>query len=385
MRLLLRAMTLPVVAVLAATPAVAQLKFVSLDIRVPIAPTAVPAAGKTILVYELRVTNLDRRQSKLTGIEVLADSAGPSLLTLGDSAVKAASRLAGASVAGGDSRTLPSGRQTVVYMWVSVPDGQPVPARLRHRITVATDDSAKVVADTLDQYYVPVRARQAVVISPPFGGGGGPWVAVNGPSNTSGHRRTAIPLTGEARIGQRFATDWIKLGPDGLAFHGDSLVNANWYGHGTPVVAVADGFVTEVKDGIIENVPFSPTMAVPITLETVGGNHVILDIGGGNFAFYAHLKPGSVAVKLGDRVKRGQQVGLLGNTGNSTAPHLHFHVGDGSSPLGAEGLPFVFEKFELLGWPQDGFEKLLKGWKATGPAVTKRREATLEDMVVKFP
>ena len=216
------------------------------------------------------------------------------------------------------------------------------------------------MADTVDRYYVPVRSRQAVAITPPFGGGGGPWVAVNGPSNTSGHRRTAIPLDGEAQIGQRFATDWIKLGPDGLAFHGDSLVNSNWYGHGTPVVAVADGIVTEVKDGIIE-------------------------IGGGNYAFYAHLKPGSVAVKLGDRVKRGQQIGLLGNSGNSTAPHLHFHVTNGNSPLGSEGLPFVFEKFELLDWPQAGFVTLLKGWKASGPAVAKRREATLENMVVRFP
>ena len=92
-----------------------------------------------------------------------------------------------------------------------------------------------------------------------------------------------------------------------------------------------------------------------------------------------------MAVKLGDRVKRGQQIGLLGNSGNSTAPHLHFHVTNGNSPLGSEGLPFVFEKFELLDWPQAGFETLLKGWKASGPAVAKRREATLENMVVRFP
>src|SRR5678809_947726 len=85
------------------------------------------------------------------------------------------------------------------------------------------------------------------------------------------------------------------------SFHGDSTKNANWYGYGTPVVAVADGIVTEVKDSIIENVPMSPTMAVPITLETVGGNHVILDIGGGVYAFYAHVQPGSLKVKLGDK------------------------------------------------------------------------------------
>ena len=100
MRRLLRVMPLPVVAVLAATPAAAQLKLVSLDIRVPIAPTPVAADGKTLLVYELRVTNLDRRQTKLTGIEVLAESAGPSLLSLGDSAVRVTSRLASRSPPG---------------------------------------------------------------------------------------------------------------------------------------------------------------------------------------------------------------------------------------------------------------------------------------------
>ena len=86
----------------------------------------------------------------------------------------------------------------------------------------------------------------------------------------------------------------------------------------------------EVKDGIPENVPGANSRAVPITLETVGGNHVIIDIGGGHYAFYAHLKPGGIRVKLGDKVKRGQVIGLVGNTGNSTEPHLHFHISDGN-------------------------------------------------------
>ena len=90
-------------------------------------------------------------------------------------------------------------------------------------------------------------------------------------------------------------------------------------------------------------------MAVPITLETVGGNHVILELAPGVYAFYAHLQPGSIRVKLGDTVNRGDPVGLLGNSGNSTAPHLHFHLTDGNSLLGAEGIPFEFDRFELLG------------------------------------
>ena len=366
-----------------ATPVAAQLRLEPFDIRVPSAPAAFPADGKTHFSYELRITNIDRREVKITGVEVIADSTGPSLLSLNDSAVKAATRLAGMPVAGGDSRTLASGRQTLLYLWVTVPSGGATPSRLRHRISYTTVDSAtSPVTESVEAFYVPVRTLTLATISTPFADG--PWVAVNGPSNTSGHRRTAIPLGGEAQIGQRFATDWIKLGPDGRAFKGDSLINANWYGYGVPVVAVADGIVTATKDGIIENVPFSPKMAVPITLETVGGNHVILDVGGGYYAFYAHLVPGSVKVKVGDRVKKGQQVGLLGNSGNSTAPHLHFHMGDKNSPLGSEGLPFLFDKFELLDWPKSGFGEMLKGWKATAAPVAHKKEVILENMIVRF-
>jgi murein DD-endopeptidase MepM/ murein hydrolase activator NlpD len=67
----------------------------------------------------------------------------------------------------------------------------------------------------------------------------------------------------------------------------------------------------------------------------------VLDLGGGTYAFYAHLQPGSLRVKNGDRVTRGRVLGLLGNSGNSTEPHLHFHVSDGMSPLGSEGLPYT--------------------------------------------
>jgi len=112
---------------------------------------------------------------------------------------------------------------------------------------------------------------------------------------------------------------------------------------------VADGIVVVVKDGIPENVPGRTSRAVPITLETVGGNHVIIDIAGGRYAFYAHLKPGSVRVHPGEHVRRGQVIGRVGNSGNSTEPHLHFHLSDGPSPLGSEGLPYAYDSFEIVG------------------------------------
>jgi len=362
----------------------AQLNLVGFDIRVPSPPMAVRANGATVLVYELRITNLGTKERAISALEVKAPDIASPLVSWSAAEVKAASRLGGAPPAS-DGSILPAGRSTLVYVWASVPDGAPVPRQLQHRLVVSPPDSATATRrDTLDGYVVMVRTGTPRAISPPFGGG--PWLAANGPSNTSGHRRTVVPIHGEARIPQRFATDWIKIGPDGTLFHGDSTKNANWYGYGTPVVAVADGIVTEVKDSIIENVPMSPTMAVPITLETVGGNHVILDIGGGVYAFYAHVQPGSLKVKLGDKVKRGQVLGLLGNSGNSTAPHLHFQLTDGNSPLGAEGVPFVFENFEQLDQLKGDVESQGVAWKQpAGPTRKAVREIPLENSIVRWP
>jgi hypothetical protein len=172
------------------------------------------------------------------------------------------------------------------------------------------------------------------------------WLARNGPSNTADHRRTFVAVNGVSRIAQRFATDWLMLGPDHRLWKGDSTVNRNWYGYGQRVRAVAAGTIIGIHDGVPENVPLSAQRAVPITLETVAGNYIIQQVGEKQFALYAHLQPGSIQVRRGQRVSPGDVVGLLGNSGNSGAPHLHFHLMDsGESPLGAEGIPFVFSEF----------------------------------------
>ena len=121
------------------------------------------------------------------------------------------------------------------------------------------------------------------------------------------------------------------------SYRGDPLKNSNYYAYGTPLLAVADGIVVETKDSIPENVPGANSRAVTIDMITVGGNHVALDIGGGKYALYAHVQPGSLKVKVGDRVKRGQVLALLGNSGNSTEPHVHFQIADGPTFLSSEG------------------------------------------------
>jgi murein DD-endopeptidase MepM/ murein hydrolase activator NlpD len=110
---------------------------------------------------------------------------------------------------------------------------------------------------------------------------------------------------------------------------------------------VANAVVSETHDGIAENVPDPIARAVTMTPETLGGNSVLLDLGDGTYAFYAHLQPGSLTVKKGDSLHEGQVVGRIGNSGNSTEPHLHLHVADRNSAFDAEGIPYAFDAFDL--------------------------------------
>jgi murein DD-endopeptidase MepM/ murein hydrolase activator NlpD len=140
------------------------------------------------------------------------------------------------------------------------------------------------------------------------------------------------------------------------------------------------------EDGLPEQVPGK--LPDGATIQTAAGNHVVVDIGQGRFAFYAHMQPGSRKVKVGDAVATGQVLGVLGNTGNTDTPHLHFHVMDGPSPLLANGLPYAFTSFAGEGRLTD--EQPL----FTGGAVTIDKDALsgphenempLFDQVVSFP
>jgi hypothetical protein len=330
------------------------------DVRVPEAPSPLRADGKTVLVYELHLTSY--APAELVSVDVTAGGHPLAHLAGSELAKAFAHPRLGSAAEEAGVNLAPDGL-SVVYMWVTL-DSTKVPAALDHRIVVKQQGLELTIPDVR----VAVRDRAPRVFSPPLHGTG--WMASNGPSNKSHHRRVILPLGGHARVPQRFAIDWVRLGADGkTTFTGDPSKNASYLAYGGEALAVGDGVVTEVKDGIQENVPQEPP-AVPITLETVAGNHVIVDLGGGYFGLWAHLQPGSVRVKVGDHVRRGQVLGLVGNSGNSTEPHLHFHVTDASSCLASEGIPYAFGSFEVR-----------------GPANAGRhdRELPTEDEVVSFP
>jgi murein DD-endopeptidase len=351
-----------------------------LDIVAPIDPTAFKAAGKWHLVYELHVANLGKWDCQLTRVEVLTNEApSKSLATFVDAGLEAMISHPGLEGAGkiaeADKKSIIGpGMLAIVYMWVTLDKLEDVPAKIRHRIVMKIGDYPEAI--TLEGIPITVNTTPVAVISPPLRGEN--WLAANGPSNTSIHRRALNPLNGRAYVSQRYAIDWVQLYPDGRIYRGDPKDNRNYRAYGAEIHAVSDGVVTETKDGIQQNVP-NEKPVVPITLETAGGNHVIMDIGGNLFAFYAHMQPGSLRVKVGDKVRRGDVLGLLGNSGNSSGPHLHFHICNASSELACEGLPYAFASYELLG---NGLT-----WKSSDvhePPVKRELEIPLENDVVRF-
>ncbi|MGA3253743.1 MAG: M23 family metallopeptidase, partial [Mycobacterium sp.] len=191
------------------------------------------------------------------------------------------------------------------------------------------------------------------VISPPLHGSN--WVALNGCCDPGWPHRDAI-LSANMKLNnsQRFAIDWKRTDDQGNFYTGDQTKNESYVDYGSPVYAVADGTVTSTLDDMDANVPgilpaSDPVLAPKLTVENIDGNHVILDIGDGVYAMYAHFIKGSLLVKPGDKVKKGQQIAQLGNTGNSNAPHLHFQLMNGPSLLDADGLPYVFDTFGYQG------------------------------------
>ena len=109
---------------------------------------------------------------------------------------------------------------------------------------------------------------------------------------------------------------------------------------------MADGEVVALRDGMPESQPFMPPKTVHAPND-YGGNYVIIRIRPDVYALYAHLQAGKIAVKIGEKVKAGARIGRLGNSGNSSAPHLHFGLLDRPDLLTGNSLPFVIDQFEL--------------------------------------
>ena len=297
--------------------------------------------GNTHLVYEVFVTNFSSGPAVVEGVEIL--SGDTVLAQLDAAAVAGRLQPAGQRESTG---TLGPGMQALLFLHLTLAANAPVPTKLNHRIT------ARISAAPPDRQHMSetggeilVRKSDVVTIGPPLAGAR--FIAADSCCDASRHTRAALPVDGRVVIAQRFAVDWEQLDDDGRIFTGAQSAPKNYTIYDKDVLAVSDATVVGVLDGLPDQPPGK--MPEGIAIEDADGNSIVLDLGSARYALYAHLRAGSISVKPGERVKRGQVMARVGNSGNTLAPHLHFHVMDAPIPLAANGLPYAIDAFTVTG------------------------------------
>jgi hypothetical protein len=301
--------------------------------------------GMVHLEYDLILTNVFTTPVTIAAIDVL-DPEGQLLLRLEGDGLESMTRPLFSST---PTNVVPASGAIATMMDVVVRPDQ-VPERLTHRIpyTLAPDAPYGTIIGSREIRGPDLKVNpfEPFVIAPPLRGQD--WANANGCCDASAHRSGRIAVDGARIVNfEEFAIDWVQL-EENRVFSGDGTRNEDYFGFGDAVLAVADGTVVFVRDGMAEGVPNEPPTTLHQPLD-YGGNEVVVEIAPGVYAFFAHLQPGSIRVQLGENVKTGQVLGLLGNTGNSSAPHLHFQLSESPDVLTANSLPFVIDQYTLLG------------------------------------
>ena len=306
--------------------------------------------GLRHLAYELDITNFygDTGTLNLSGVSVFADASSMPLASFGGGAM--ALLAPNTNLQSDNSLSIKAGGHAVIFLWLTLPKDTPLPDRLRHHLDFRTETGVVLTAEDVS---VAVSKAPPTVIGPPLRG---MWLADEGPGYAQSHHwGSLVAENGRLTIPQRYAVDFFGADAKGHAVSvpvgklAESRLE-DWIGFDAEVLAVADGVVRKVRDGVADHRPLSP-QAEPdeLTPEGLYGNFVILEIAPHVFAHYAHLRNGSLKVRVGDHVRRGDILARLGDTGSAGAPHLHFHVSDTFGFAGSEGLPFVFDSLTLAG------------------------------------
>lgn len=297
------------------------------------------ADGLNHLVYEIRIVNQSSADVRIDRIQPRADGDrfGPALD--GEALT--------AMLVNSEGDVIPARGSAQLFMDVTYPRKADAPRRLAHGVNLTLLPDQKIAFRG-----VPTRVsgQEALEVEPPLRGDG--WIVGNGCcSETNAHRGAVLSIDGTLHVAERFAIDYVQLNDAGLLFEG-AIGDLNGYGYfGAEIHSVADGKVVRIQDDQPEQTPGS--LPSGQTVQTAGGNFMVVKIDPDHYAFYAHMQPGSLRFEKGDRVRAGQVLGLLGNSGNTDGPHLHFHLMDGPSPLQSNGIPFVHPRFSSEGTVQN--------------------------------
>jgi hypothetical protein len=333
----------------------------------PISDPTFPWQGsdqKWHVSYDLQITNGTHVPATLTKVEVV-DAHDPSRIVgtiAGTQLVDPAcpygdcNRLRMLPGPAATDTTIPPQESRALLVDLTFGTKAESPTAVLHHVYVdgASGPPAKTPTP-LDYYAAPfdTSAGTPRVIGSPLHGTN--WVAANGCCGTGWPHRTAlITVDGKLQNSQRFAIDWLRLTDDGRFYSGDKTKNESYASYDQNIYAVADGTIVSTLDDVGTNAPGvlpanDPVLAPKLNVTNVDGNHIIQDIGGGLYAMYAHLIPHSMTVKAGDKVKKGEVIGKLGNTGNSNAAHLHFQIMNDPVQFRSDGIPYAIDSFTYKG------------------------------------
>ncbi len=350
------------------------------EITIPHPPDVVMIDGKPTVYYEIHLLNVAGDSVELLKLDVFDAVDSSVLVSIPTEELKKIYSRVGVFKA--DKKNILSpGAASVVYLEYALPNDKPN-VRPVHHLTFETSDSYGKKFRSVRIIPLTFTQKAPLILGAPLRTG--PWIGIYEPTWERGHRRVLYTVNGKARIPGRFAVDFIRLDPQGRYAQGDNDSVKNWYGYGNDVLAVADGVVAATLDSFRE----SPTLSQhpKYSAEQATGNYISMHIGANQVVFYEHLKPGSLRVKPGQWVKKGDVIASVGFTGQTTGPHLHLHVADADSPLGAEGVPFVFEQFTLLGSYTDfgNFGKLPWSSPTDAGRTSVVRERPAPNSVIQF-
>jgi Peptidase family M23 len=298
--------------------------------------------NRTHLVYELELKNFSASPLIVETVEVLTSAGSTTLQTLDAKEVATRLQTAGRR---DSTATMPPSTFALLFIHITLPENQKVPATLTHRIHLkaeAAPPGQQEITETAGETAVNTQVVVAI-IGPPLRGAN--YISADSCCDATRHTRAALPVNGRVWVAQRYAVDWEQLDEAQRIYHGPRENLASYTIFGKEAIAVADATVSSITDGLPEQTPGKYPDNIPI--EQADGNSVVLDLGNHRYAVYAHLQPNSIRVHPGDKVTRGQTLALVGNTGNSVAPHLHFHVVNNPSPLAANGLPYEIDHFAV--------------------------------------
>ncbi len=310
------------------------------------------------LAYELYLTNATSTPVTIDSVRAVNADGGAAVQQFDGAELVAHARVVGAAPATSAPTgvTLQGGQLGVIWLDPTAGDAQSVPTVIDHVVTMtfAAAPNPLIPADYTETIArTSVGAVPAAVIRSPLDGQR--WLNGNGCcAAVTAHRGALNPINGRYYLAERFAIDWVQLTADDRIYTGDITQLSSYAYYGAPIHAVADGEVVAVSDDLPDETPGANPEVGKLQITQFGGNYVVQRFrqdGHDYYAFYAHLRPGTAtaAVTVGQRLEAGQKVGELGNSGNSDAPHLHFHVMDGPNPLASNGLPYVFDSLTMVG------------------------------------